>query len=346
MAEINFSNEIANVYLFYGEETFKKRNYRDSLRKAVTNGNDMNYAYFEGKNIDFSAVYDSAVTMPFFADKRLVVVENSGKFKAKSSQKQTEDENIESEEESSDSMLEKILNELPPTTILAFFEDTAAKNKKVVKLIAQKGKLVECEQDSEEELVKWLAKGFNKANKKIRRSTIELLINRIDLDYDRLRIEYEKIINYVGEREVVEDEDVLAVTTENIESKIFDMLRAMSEKNPKLVLDKYYDLLANREHPLYILAMIRTQFRTLIQTAELRNKGLTTEQVAKQLKKREFVIRNAENYLHNNFKMKDVREILREINETDMKIKMGDVDERVGIEMLLVKFSSKETIND
>lgn len=343
MAEIDFSKEIANVYLFYGEESFKKRNFRDNLRTVVTKGNDMNFAYFEGKNIDFSKVYDSVITMPFFADKRLVVVENSGKFVSKGSAKRSSDENEEAEpkDESTDAMLEKILMELPKTTILAFFEESAAKSKRVFKLIEQKGCTVACEQDSEETLVMWLAKGFAKANKKIRRSTIELIINRTDLDYDRLRIEYEKIVNYVGDKEEIEDEDVIAVTSENIESKIFDMLRAMSEKNAKLVLEKYYDLLANKEHPLYILAMMRVQFRTLLQTAELRNKGLTTEQVAKELKKKVFVIRNAEKYLHNNFKMKDVRDILAEINKTDMKIKMGDVEDQIGVEMMLVKFSSK-----
>ncbi len=343
MAVIDFSNEIANIYLFYGNESFKKRNYRDNLRSIVTNGNDMNYAYFEGKNIDFSKVYDSVVTMPFFSDKRLVVVENSGKFKARKSTKQADDVNDEEEtlfDESSDAMLEKIINEIPPTTVLAFFEESATKNKKIVKTIEQKGLLVACEQDSEEALVMWLAKGFAKANKKIRRSTIELLISRTELDYDRLRIEYEKIINYVGDKEEVDDEDVIALTSENIESKIFDMLRAMSEKNSKLVLEKYYDLLSNKEHPLYILAMMRNQFRTLLQTAELRNKGYTTGQVAKALNKKDFIIRNAENYLHNNFKMKDVRDILNEINETDMKIKMGDIDTQIGVEMLLVKFSS------
>lgn len=345
MLDIDFTKEIANVYLFYGEESYKKRLYRDNLRKVVTNGNDMNYAYFEGKNIDFGKVYDNVVTLPFFADKRLVVIENSGKFKAKKTEDKSNDE-VDEENESSDSMLEKILEELPPSTILAFFEESAAKNKKIVKTIAAKGQLVVCNQDDDEQIILWLAKGFASANKKIRKSTIELLISRVGNDYDRLRLEYEKIVNYVGDKEVIEDSDILAISSEDIEAKIFDMLRAITEKNSKLVLEKYYDLLANRAHPLYILAMIRMQFRTLLQTAELRNKGLTTSQVAKQLKKQDFVIRNAENYLHNHFKMKDVRDILNEINETDFKIKTGDVDDQVGVEMLLVKFSSKNINND
>lgn len=80
MSTVKFSKDsLANVYLFYGEENYKKRLYRDQLKKLVTAGNDMNYSYFEGNSINFNAVYDSTVTMPFFSDKRLVVVKNSGK---------------------------------------------------------------------------------------------------------------------------------------------------------------------------------------------------------------------------------------------------------------------------
>ena len=76
---------IANVYLFYGEEAYKKRNYKDELKEAVTAGNMMNYAQFDGQDIDWQEVYDAAMTMPFFANRRLIIVENSGKFKAKKS---------------------------------------------------------------------------------------------------------------------------------------------------------------------------------------------------------------------------------------------------------------------
>ncbi len=344
MAIGTFNKEnIANAYLFVGEENYKKRLYRDQLRKMITSGNDMNYSYFEGKSIDFGKVYDSVVTLPFFAEKRLVVVENSGAFAAKKKGGDSEEASAEESAAESggknDQLIEKILNELPSSTCLVFLENSAAKNKRVYKLLAGKGSVVECNPDTEEEVITWLAKGVSKAGKKVRKSTLQLLIDRVGLDYDRLRQEYEKIVNYAGDRPEINDEDVLAVTMADIESKIFDMLSAMGQKDVKKVLDKYYDLLANHEHPLYILAMIRIQFRTLLQTAELRNKGYTTSEVARMLKKRDFVIANAEKYLKGYFKMKDVRNILEEISETDKKMKNGEIGEQTGVEMLLIKFS-------
>ena len=340
MALVRFSKDnIANVYLFYGEESYKKRIYRDSLKKAVIGDNEINYSYFEGNSINFASVYDSVVTLPFFADKRLVVVENSGKFKGKTS-KESDESAADEKVSGADEMLLKILNELPQSTCLAFFEESAAKNKKIYKLIKEKGEVIECAADAKEDVVAWMAKGFAQAGKKIRKSTILLILDRVGLDYDRLRMEYEKIIGYAGNREEITDDDVMAVTLADIESKIFDMLEAMSRKDVVTVLNKYYDLLANQESPFYILAMIRIQFRTLLQTAELRNKGYTTNDVARMLKKRDFIIRNAENCLHAGLKMKDVRDILEEISDTDRRIKMGEVTDRIGLETLLVKIST------
>lgn len=337
---IRFSKEsLSNVYLFYGEESYKKRIYRDSLKKAVIGDNDMNYSYFEGNSINFANVYDSVVTLPFFADKRLVVVENSGKFKGKAA-KESEDDESEAKVSGADEMLLKILDELPESTCLAFFEDSAAKNKKIFKLIKEKGQVIECAADAKEDVVSWMAKGFAQAGKQIRKSTILLIIDRVGLDYDRLRMEYEKIIGYTGNRTEVTDDDVMAVTLADIESKIFDMLEAMSRKDVTTVLDKYYDLLANQESPFYILAMIRIQFRTLLQTAELRNKGYTTADVARMLRKRDFIIRNAESCLRAGLRMKDVREILEEISDTDRRIKMGEISDRIGLETLLVKIAT------
>ena len=51
-------------------------------------------------------------------------------------------------------------------------------------------------------------------------------------------------------------------------------------------------------------------------------------------------IRNAESCLRAGLKMKDVRAILEEISETDRRIKMGEVTDRIGLETLLVKIST------
>jgi len=337
-------NSIANVYLFYGEEAFKRRNYKSTLKRMIADESSMNYAYFEGRDIDFNAVYDSVVTMPFFSDRRLVIVENSGKFRASkkaASEEQGEGENAPKtpeKDEKSDALIEKILADLPPTTCLAFFEEEANKTKKIFKAIAAKGKACECAPDDKNTLVMWLAKGFNASKKKIRKSTIELIIDRAGTDYDRLRTEYEKVVAYAGDRDEITDDDVYAVTSEDIEAKIFDMLDAMCARDKALVLEKYYSLTVNNAHPLYILAMIRIQFRTLLHVSELYEEGMNKYDIAKRLKKKEFIVERAiRNTRH--FSAQKLEMILEQIADTDMKSKRGLIDPQIGIEMMLTQFT-------
>ena len=335
---------IARVYLFYGEEAFKRRYYKELLKEAVTKGNLMNFASFEGKDINWQAVYDMTQTMPFLAERRLVFIENSGKFGAAGGTKEAKEPLSDGRpaDEKNASLLEQIIQQLPESTCLAFFEDKAAKNKKIFKAIASSGVVCECQADTEEDLINWLARGFAREGKKIRRSTLELMIGRAGLQYDRLRTEFEKVVSYAGDKEVIEDGDILAITTETAESRIFDMLDAISTKNVQKVLSKYQDLLANREHPLYILSMLRSQFRTMLQVAELTDQGLSAQEAARAAGKPVFVVNKTKRYLRC-FSNRQIEEILEEIAETDRKSKSGEIQDQIGVELMLIRFSSSSS---
>ena len=70
------------IYLLYGDEPFLVGSYKKKLREAITGGDTMNFNYFEGKNPDVKEIISLADTMPFFADRRLILVDGSGFFKS------------------------------------------------------------------------------------------------------------------------------------------------------------------------------------------------------------------------------------------------------------------------
>ena len=76
------SGNFKRFYLLFGEEEFLKQSYKKRLRQAVAGNDTMNYNYFEGKGLDVRELISLANTMPFFSDRRLIMVEDSGFFKA------------------------------------------------------------------------------------------------------------------------------------------------------------------------------------------------------------------------------------------------------------------------
>ena len=69
------------VYLLFGEEAFLKKSYKNRLKEAMVGDDTMNFHQFEGKGVDLKEIISLADTMPFFGERRLILIEDSGLFK-------------------------------------------------------------------------------------------------------------------------------------------------------------------------------------------------------------------------------------------------------------------------
>ena len=68
------------VYMLLGGEDILKRSYKNRLRDAIVGEDTMNLGVFVGKDVSVEAVISMAETMPFFAERRLIIVGDSGLF--------------------------------------------------------------------------------------------------------------------------------------------------------------------------------------------------------------------------------------------------------------------------
>lgn len=127
------------IYLLYGEEGYLKKQYKERFVKAmVAEGDTMNYAYYEGRNTDVKQVIDLAETMPFFAERRLIVFENTGFFKNAGAE------------------LADYIKEMPETTYFIFVENEVDKRSKLYKAVKAKGHIVELSAQDESTLKRWI----------------------------------------------------------------------------------------------------------------------------------------------------------------------------------------------
>ena len=134
------SGKFKNVYLLYGEEAYLKKQYKDRMTKAIIpDGDTMNYAYYEGKGINPAELVDLAETMPFFAERRLIVAENSGFFKNATPE------------------LADYIKSMPDTTCLLFIENEVDKRGKMYKAVKDRGRIVEMGRQDEKTLLYWIA---------------------------------------------------------------------------------------------------------------------------------------------------------------------------------------------
>lgn len=115
------SGNFKQFYLIYGNEPYLVKLYRDKLKDAVLGDADqMNFSRFEGKDIDLKEVNAIAQTLPFFSDRRLILIENSDLFKVQSD-------------------LSDILSEAPESSVFVFVEKEVDKRNKAYKFIKERG---------------------------------------------------------------------------------------------------------------------------------------------------------------------------------------------------------------
>ena len=218
------SGKFKQAYLLYGEEAYLKQQYKRNLVKALNPDDDtMNFARYEGKGIDVRELLSLFDTMPFFAERRVVLLEDTGFFKNKCEE------------------LADYMKNLPDYLYLVFCESEVDKRSRMYKAVKACGSIGEFKQQDEKTLMRWAAGILGKNGRKITQRDVELLLSMTGTDMGNLRMELEKLISYTEGREVVTGEDIRAVCTTQTTNKIFDMVRAVTEKNQKRALDLYYE---------------------------------------------------------------------------------------------------------
>lgn len=310
------------VYLLCGEETYLKTTYKNRLKEALLpEGDTMNLSVYEGKGIDVGEIIAQAETMPFFADHRMILIENSGFFKNASPQ------------------LAEYIPKIPQETCMVFVEDEVDKRGRLYKAVNAVGRAVEMKRQNEKTLMNWVLRAMNREKKKITSATMELFLTRTGNDMEYISQELEKLLCYCMGREVITSEDVEAVCTVRTENKIFDMINAISEKRQKRALDLYYDLLALKEPPMRILFLITRQFNLLMQVKQMLMQGFDQNTIAEKLKIQSFIVRNCARQARS-FTAESLEAAVKDCISTEEAVKTGRMNDRMGVELLIVRYSS------
>lgn len=317
------TGQLKQAYLLCGEEAYLRRQYRDRLTAALMGDGDlMNLNRFEGKGINPGEVIDLAQTMPFFADRRVLVIENSGFFKR------------------GGEALADYLAEPAQTVFFVFVEPEIDKRSRLYKAVVSKGRVIECKTPDDAVLERWVLELLTKEGKKITKRDLHFFLERTGTDMENIRGEVEKLVCYCLGRDVVTAQDIEEICVRQINSRIFDMVDAVAAKKQRRAMELYYDLLTLKEPPMRILFLIARQFNLLLQVKELKNKGYDARAIGAKVGLAGFI---AGKYAAQaaKFKEAELRDALRDCVETEESVKTGRMNDVMGVELLIVKHSAQ-----
>ncbi len=323
------NEDIANgsfkpCYLIYGDEAYLRNQNKEKLKKALLGSGDaMNLQYYEGVGLNPGEIIDMAETLPFFAERRVIVIEDSGFFKSGCPE------------------LAEYLKAPSETTAFLFVESSVDKRKDMYKAVHKTGLDICCETPDEQMLTKWIASKISAENKRITARAVAYLLTRVGTDMSNLVNEIDKLVSYCAYRQDITESDIDAVCANWLTSRIFEMTDAIVVKDQKKAMDIYYDLLALKTAPEQILALIARQFNLLLITKEIIESGQNQGTVAQAIGLPPFIASKyigwAKNYTH-----KDLKDTLDLCLGSDQAVKSGRLDHVISVEMIIVKASARQ----
>ena len=241
--------KIPSVLLFEGEEEHMKQSALDALQKKLLPEGleELNRTLLDAPETD--QIIAAAETLPFMADRRLVIVRNHPALIGRAE---------------ADDRLAEYLPSVPPSAVLLFFcTQKPDGRKKLYTVIKKLNGVVVFSPLRDRELTTFVTSAFRDLGKECDERTADFLIFTSGSDTGLLLTEIAKVAAHAGESPVIHPDSVRAVATPSTECTVFQMVDAVvSGQSSRAFLLMRNQLLAGADR-MYMLSMLLRQFRLL-----------------------------------------------------------------------------------
>lgn len=341
------AKKFSQIYLLYGPEEFLIRSYKASLKKGILSApaeeedggmmgmmglgggsasEDMNVTYFEGPNVDVNKVRETAQTMPFFAPRRLIILENTGIFKKEEA-----------------GWLE-LMESLPDTTYMIFIERDLNRTTRLYKRVVKNWYAANLDHPDNATLKKWCVGTLEKMNATIEPEALVLFIEKCCDSMDRMNGELTKLAAYSAGRPIT-PEMVNFVTIPTIEDQVFGMIEAVAAGKEQEALSMYYDLEVLKEAPEKVMLLLGQHFHRLGIMRSLRDDGRTEASIASSLKMNPYIVRKMCRQAMA-FSVEELKAYDLLCVDTNTATRTGALEKRVALQILIVTISRRMKVNE
>lgn len=312
------------VYVFYGLNDFFIKKQIDKI-KIENHIDSVSYMKYDLENTNLSDIIMHANEIDLFGNKKMILVENSYVFTGTTNKKLPEQDV---------SILENYFNHINPDTILIFtiFKEKLDERKKIFKISKEKGFLKEY--NKIDDISKVVADMFSPYH--IDKNDLLFFIQRVGENLSILEQEVSKIKLYKDKDLKITKEDIILLTSKNIDTDIFNLIENIIVSNKEKALESYHEMLRMGEEPIMILVMLANQFRMIYQVKSLYKFGYSEKDISKELNVHWYPVRKAIAKM-NQFDLKKLLHYLYRLSELDIQIKTGKLDKEIALELFILE---------
>lgn len=272
------------------------------VSKFVSEHSELGLERLDGEEVEYDRLRESLESMPFLADRKLVVIR-----KASANKEFTEN-------------AERLLSELPETTDVVLVEPKLDKRLAYYKLLKKTTNYKEFNELDVPQLSRWLTELVKAKGGSLSSANANLLINRSGINQQLLANEIAKLLNYQPD---ITKESILLLTEQTPRSTIFDLLDAALSGKTKQAIDIYQELRLQRVEPVQIIALLAWQLHVL---ALIKTGGSqSASDIASSAKLNPYVVRKSMN-IAERLSLNELKTIIRNVRDLDTRLKSESID--------------------
>jgi DNA polymerase III subunit delta len=296
-----------------GGNSFRMQSKLDKLSQAfIKEQGDLAVERIDGQEAEFEKIREALTSLPFLADKKLVILREGGANKKFAEE------------------VEQIIGEVPETTDVILVEPKLDKRLAYYKYLKKSTDFQEFNELDQNDLARWLADAAQAKGGSLNSNDARYLIERVGQNQQLLSNELEKLLLYDLK---VTRQTIDLLTEPTPQSTIFQLLEAAFAGNQKRVLNLYAEQRAQKVEPQQIIAMLAWQLHVLalIKTAGGRN----ADQIAQEAKLNPFVVRKSQG-IARDLSSGEVRKMVADLLKIDRASKRTSIDTDEALQNYLI----------
>jgi len=298
---------------------------------------DLNFAYFDMKEVDYKSLELELVSLPFFADEKIVILDHFVDITTAKKRYLTDDE-LKSFED-------YLENPLPSSKLVIFAEGKLDSKRRLVKLLKRDAKVFEAIEPKEQEIRAYFQKWAQELGLTFAGKSFEQLLIKSGFQFSEIQKNLLFLQAYKDNGDITE-EDIVEAIPKTLQDNIFDLTQLILTKKIDQARDLVKDLTLQGEDEIKLIAIMLGQFRLYTQVKILQESGQTEAKMVSSLG--HYLGRNPNPY-QIRFALRDTRGLslnflqdsIRYLIQADYQIKTGVYEKGYLFENALLQIASQ-----
>ena len=331
------------IYLLYGDDEFSLSETLSSMKDGLGPADlrDVNITEMDGANLSFDLLAATCDTVPFLAEKRLVVVRGLLSLFERRPPSRSRPTGSEENRPASEQWkgLPEYLSRVPETTDLVFVDGRLGASNPLLSSIRGAVTVRTFPVPSAGELRQWIRARAATESIDIEPRAVDTLAATIGGDLRVMASELKKLSLYRWGQSI-RHEDVEEMVSYSKEANIFAAVDAMLEGRPSVAIRLVHQLLQSGRPPAYILSMVARQVRLLILAKDLKAQAVPAAEQGRRLGLAGYPLKKTLEQ-ERGFSVDRLAEVHHKLLEADLSIKTTGAPEELVLDLLIAEVASK-----